>query len=187
MKTMLVFFAVFCSLATFGLSCPSCGQSMLVTDKYCPNCGKERNVESPKTIPHPSYDLSTYYHNTTDRGHGSGNGSSSTVGDRFTGTGRGMATVALSPLNIVRGVTTGFNWTKTLGASDGYVFIGIVGFTAVLGSFATCADAINGTFDMVSVGYYGDWLYDSRASGKPTPWIWERKWLSNQIPWIDRE
>ena len=201
MKTIVVFFVLFCSIATFGLSCPSCGQSMLVTDQFCPNCGKEKNVESPKSMPRPypsqvpmrrpfvesskSYTLQSS-HVPTYRTEASCDSSRGIVA-RLSGMGRGLVTVTFSPLNFFRGAAHGVKWISKTRATDGYVASGMLVVGTVTGTFAVVADIVNGSIDFASVGYYGDLLYDSPASRHPTPWIWERDWAANKFPWIDRK
>ena len=132
-------------------------------------------------------------------------GSSDGVGERLLGMGRGLATITLSPLNVFRGLATSYNWLVqsydsqkgdsfnlgNLGAVGAIIAGGVVSVYAAVGmtfgAVTTSADAINSSFDMVTIGYYGDWLYDSKGSGKPTPWVWERKWNTSAVPWINRE
>ena len=181
---------------------------MLDEDVFCPNCGWKK-PKIPKVSPermsptspqsNRQHLQSAYGNETVDRPE-SGDGLStesgdglSMVGDRCAGVGRGIATVALSPLNVFRGMVAGLCWTGAVfegGPNDGsalYLAMLLVPVGTVFSSFAICADAINGTFDVATGGYYGDWLYDSEASGKPTPWIWERKWNTGEIPWVDRK
>ena len=111
----------------------------------------------------------------------------------------------LSPFNVVRGVGAGLHGIfaadreaakggvngADLGPLGGVIAVGGISVFAaggaVCGAVTTCADAVNGILDTVSLGYYGDWLYDTRSSGRPTPWIWERKWYASEFPWIDRK
>lgn len=196
--------AFLCGTCFATWKCPKCHETNLDTDTYCPYCIQEINVQPsgqsstpPTTDPRPGYDHSHEY------------GDDSSVAlDRLAGTGRGLATIVLSPLNVARGVATGFNWLFSrdgapngsggssidggdLGPLGAVLAGGAISFCvaagATLGTITTCADVTNGTFDMISVGYYGDWLYDSEVSGKPTPWIWKRKWYSSQFPWINKE
>ena len=200
MKTIMTFAFFICSFTTFGFLCPNCAQYMLDGDAFCPNCGLEKSKipkVAPERIPPTSpqsnrqHLQSAYGKETEDRSE-SGD-SLSMVGDRCAGIGRGIATVALSPLNLFRGMVAGLCWTEAMdkGApKDGsalYLALLVVPVGTVFSSFVICADAINGTFDVATGGYYGDWLYDSEASGKPTPWVWERKWNTGEIPWIDRK
>ena len=194
--TITILLAMF-SLPLFALQCEWCHHPMLEDYLCCRNCGKEKGTHPPRP-----YD----FHDTEDD-------VSSAVIDKLAGTGRGLVTISLSPFNVVRGMGTGFHWLFSLGSSTqdsssestdgssidggdlgplGAVLAGgaisfCVAAGATLGTVTTCADVTNGTFDMISVGYYGDWLYDSEVSGKPTPWIWKRKWYSSQFPWINKE
>ena len=196
MKAIMTFIFFFCCCkATFGLLCPECSQYMLDEDKFCPNCGWEKRklpLETPRHYTPPAKPQSPAppYHEYV-KSQNSGKG----VGEHLAGTGRGFATVAFSPLNAVRGMVTGFCWTGAIveggnisdGKAIGYLAMVVVPVGTALSSFAICADVINGTLDMVTVGCYGDWLYDSELSDKPTPWVWERKWNTCEIPWINRK
>ena len=198
MNVKIVMVTLFCCNAyvLWGYSCPGCGGAMLNSDNFCQNCGRsrEQTVSQPVYRPvvrqsQPSYYSSgaNAYSNVSD--------SDFSLGDRLTGVGRGLATAALSPLNIFRGMTVGVCWTASVVESakiqDGqaimYLSLLTIPIGTALSSFATCADAINGTLDFGTAGYYGDWLYDSKAPGKPTPWIWERKWKTCEVPWIERK
>ena len=214
MKIITVFALVIGSLPAFGIQCTVCRQTLLERDKYCPNCGRER-YETPSAAPKPEIPASvsqpspppavqeqwrqTSYDNRPESGSADG------VGERLLGMGRGLATITLSPLNVFRGLTTSFNWLVQscdsqrsdsfnlghLGAVGAIIAGGVASVYAAVGvtfgSVTTCADVVNGSIDMVTVGYYGDWLYDSKESGKPTPWVWERKWNTSAVPWINRE
>ena len=154
---------------------------------------------SPSTSPRQSH-ISNYHCQ-------SGFGMSDGVCGRFLGMGRGIVAAALSPLNIIRGALTGASWAcEAAGLKrrfDGTYYapnnndvdaaIAVYMLNSitcpvgtVVGAFTTCADAINGVADLMSAGYYGDWLYDSNLKGHPTPWIWDREWRSSNIPWINR-
>ena len=218
MKIIAVFAFVIGSFTAFAIQCTMCGQTMLESDTYCTNCGRERYeappaVQKPRVpayVPQPSpppafqeQRRQTNYDNRSE------SESSDGVGERLLGMGRGVVTVTLSPLNVFRGVTTSFNCFFSDSSKDGSVsekgsfdagqlgplgavlaggvisICTVVGVT--LGSFTTCVDACNGVFDIGTVGYYGDWLYDSKERGKPTPWIWDRGWITKKVPWIDRK
>ena len=203
--------------------CPQCSEKILESNRFCPHCGwsfvaqdpvqsptpqpavspkpvpqpLESPVQKPTQVPaqQPSPDLySTARYSYHEHGHRQKYDSSVAL-DRMAGTGRGLSTLALSPLNVFRGMVTGLSWTGAVVDStklqDGqaimYLAILTVPVGTVFSSFAICADAINGTVDLISLGYYGDWLYDSKSSGHPTPWLWEREWNSSKIPWIDRK
>ena len=213
-KVLTVFSLVIGSFTAFGIQCTTCGQNMLESDKYCPNCGRERYEEPPavqkqempayvpQPSPPPAFQEQRYQTSYDNR---SEYGSSDGVGERLLGMGRGLSTITLSPLNVFRGLTTSFNWLGQsydsqksesfnlghLGAVGAIIAGGVVSVYAAVGvtfgSVTTCADVVNGSIDMVTVGYYGDWLYDSKESGKPTPWVWERKWNTSAVPWINRE
>ena len=158
--------------------CPNC--QMYRTKNYCPHCGTPQKTK-PSAL--------------------------SAVGARFAGMGRGLVTAGLSPLNCVRGALAGGAWScegagmvrnhdgtysnptpRDPGpefAAQTLIWV-CMPIGVVSSSFAICADAINGTLDIATLGYYGDWLYEGKQKGSPTPWIWERKWMSNEIPWIER-
>ena len=157
----------------------------------------ESPVQEPVQVPVQQPSPDPYYpamHSRYEHGRRRKYSSSSAL-DRLGGTGRGLTTAALSPLNVFRGMVTGLSWTEAIVNStklqDGQAIMYLAMLTVPAGtafsSFAICADAINGTLDMVSLGYYGDRLYESKSSGRPTPWIWEREWKSNKIPWINRK
>ena len=192
MKAIMTFTFFFCCLQTaFGLLCPQCSQYMLDGDKFCPNCGWEKRVPPPEAPRHyippaePKSNALPYHEYVKNQSSGN------CVGERLAGIGRGMATAILSPLNLFRGAGTGVSWTESIGGGGTVGLYGVGLFISVgtaFGSFATCADAINGSLDMVSCGYYGDWLYErDDEKGHPTPWVWKRKWKANAIPWIGRE
>ena len=196
MKAIMTFAFFFCCLqVAFGLLCPQCSQYMLDGDKFCTNCGWEKRAAPPEAPRHyiPPAETKSDAHPYHE--HVNNHRTGSRVGEHLAGTGRGLATVAFSPLNAVRGMVTGFYWTGAMveggnisdGKAIGYLAMAVVPVGTALSSFAICADAVNGTLDMLSVGCYGDWLYDSDSSGKPTPWIWERKWKTCEIPWINRK
>ena len=187
-KAIVISAFFFCCFASFGFPCPNCGESMLEEDNFCQNCGKHRGiVASPPSVGSQEQWRPSNYGNRYESSASDG------VGERLLGMGRGLATIVLSSLNVVRGMATGCAWIEASGLPNAggeamlYCAPVFISVGAAMGSFATCADAINGTLDMVSVGYYGDWLYDSEERGKPTPWIWERKWYASAIPWVDRE
>ena len=210
MKTILIFVCFFCCLTVFGFSCPDCGVPMRDGCRFCTNCGREKYeqvVDAPSPDSKPVQQTSSYRRYDTYNRYGHDDNSSSPVVDRLAGTGRGLVTTTLSPFNVFRGMATGFHWLFSdsghserqqggisvgdlgplgaaicAGAISGCAAIGVT-----LGAITTGADVINGTFDMLSVGYYGDWLYDSKGVGNPTPWIWEREWYTGKMPWINRK
>lgn len=190
-KTILVI-TIFPCFTAFGSVCGHCGGILLSGDRYCHVCGMERYESVVSNEPEYNYSAN----------------SSSGAADRLAGMGRGFVTTVFSPLNVVRGTATGWKWLVSgaesqTAANTGGITIGdlgpigaaiaggaisvCVGTGMTFGAFTTCVDAINGTLDMITAGYYGDWLYDSKESGQPTPWIWERKWYSSRFPWIGRE
>lgn len=201
-KGITAFALVIGSFTVFGAQCRSCGIDILENDKFCPNCGRERYEETlavqkpeiPAHVPQPSH-LPAFQEQWRQKNYDNQfeSGSSDGVGEHLLGMGRGLVTTVLSPLNIVRGMVTGCLWIEASGlpnAGGEAILYGSPFFIAVgaaMGSFATCADAINGSLDMVTAGYYGDWLYDSKGSGKPTPWVWEREWDTSAVPWINRK
>ncbi len=205
MKTMSATIMILSAMACvplFALQCAWCNQPMQEDYLCCRNCGKEKGTHPPEAkhqepVYMPAYvspekntpvvqDYGTY------RGYSYRDDAFSGFGGHLAGMGRGLATTSLAPLNFVRGMGSGCAWIDSVNMSNaggeavlygGILFISV---GAVMGTFATCADVINGVLDTVSVGFYGNWLYDSAESGRPTPWIWERKWLDNGIPWINR-
>lgn len=185
-----------CSVSEHALAgwiCPNC--QMYRTKKFCTRCGAPQPTKLPARS--ARYSSSPTY----------SSGFLSNVGERFAGMGRGLVTVGLSPLNCIRGALVGGAWScegagmvrnhdgtysnptpRDPGpefAAQTLIWV-CLPIGVVSSSFATCADAINGTLDVATLGYYGDWLYEGKQKGSPTPWIWERKWMSNEIPWIDR-
>ena len=168
--------------------CPNCKEILLDAEMICPYCPVDQSIK----------------HEIDSHGEEPDSVVMSTVLNRLEGMGRGIVTTALSPLNIIRGMATGLSWLSSadntskkdsfdagqlgpLGAvlAGGVISVCIAG-GVVVGTVTTCTDAVDGVIDFGSAGLYGDWLYDSKASGKPTPWIWERKWVE-KIPWIDRK
>lgn len=184
--------------------CPYCGQVLIVQPEPL-------SPQTSQSVPAPSYSpiqqIQPSDYSYDEHHHHEPEAVEFSLVDRFGGMGRGLVTITLSPFNVVRGVGTGLHWifadrdTATvnesgingadLGPLGGVIAIGGISIFAaggaVCGMVTTCADAVNGVLDTVSIGYYGDWLYDSKWKGTPTPWIWERKWWSNEFPWIDRE
>lgn len=189
-------------LPLFALRCAWCNQPMQDDYLVCGNCGKEKGTRPPEmerqkpaygpadTSPTPPapvvQDYGAYSH------YGYRDDTFSGFGGHLAGMGRGLATITLSPLNIVRGMGTGCAWTDSVGVANAggeailYCSLFFISVGAATGTFATCADVINGVLDTVSAGFYGNTIYASKEPGRPTPWIWERKWLDNGIPWIDR-
>ena len=188
-------FLVICSVAISAQAewlCPNC--QAYVKKSFCTRCGMAKPLS---TIVGTSQRDSAY--SSSPRFW-------SNVGDRLAGVGRGVVTATLAPLNFVRGMMTGGAWAfEAAGcprSADGTYSVNrsrpgqefavqtYIWFTipvgAAAGSFSACADLVNGTLDTVTLGCYGDWLYESDNEGKPTPWIWERKWRTSRIPWIDR-
>lgn len=169
--------------------CPNCKEILLDAEMICPYCPADLSIKR-ETDSHSKEPDSVAL---------------SAVINRLGGMGRGIVTTALSPLNIIRGMATGLSWLSStdnaskkdsfdagqlgpLGAAlaGGAISVCIVG-GVVVGTITTCTDAVDGVIDFGSAGFYGDWLYDSKASGNPTPWIWERKWVEKKMPWIDRK
>lgn len=215
MKAVMIFVSLAFSLSAFGFACRSCGEPMGDGDNFCQNCGRAKYENDPERfkpkepvyVPQPAPALPQEQSQPYSYRHRYQSYSTDGIGERLSGMGRGLVTTALSPLNVIRGISTGCHWLFSddtasqneqggitlghLGAVGGLIAGSVISVFvatgATLGTITTCADAINGTFDMVSVGYYGDWLYDSKGSGRPTPWIWERKWYTGEFPWIGRE
>ena len=185
--------------------CPYCGQILIVQPKPTPPQARPQIPASPpyRSIhqTQPSYySRDEYHHHESDAGEFS-------LVDRLGGMGRGIITAVLSPLNVIRGALVGASWAcESAGLkrrSDGTYYapnnsdvdaaLGAYMLNhvtcpvgTVVGAFTTCADAVNGVVDLISAGYYGDWLYDSNLKGHPTPWVWEREWKTTNIPWINR-
>ena len=211
METKVVMMMLLCcnALVLWGVSCPGCGNAMLDNDNFCQNCGRSREEKPVKKqapppmrqpVSQPVYrpvvrQAQPSYHPSRPNGYSNRSGGEFSFGDRLGGIGRGLSTAVISPLNLFRGMTVGVCWTASMveGANiqDGQAVMYLSLLTIPVGtafsSFAICADAINGVVDFGTAGYYGDWLYDSTESGKPTPWIWERKWKTCDVPWIERK
>lgn len=160
----------------------------------------------------PSSSESQWRRHNSNYHYQSCSGLSDGVGGRFLGMGRGIVTTVLSPLNIIRGALTGASWAcesagsalqrrpdGTYQAAPGHendvsaaLTVQVVAYATIpagtaIGAVTTCADAVNGAVDLITLGYYGDWLYDSKdIEGNPTPWIWRRSWRSPEIPWINK-
>lgn len=196
MKESKSIVVIACSLllasTAFAELCPRC--HIYVAGNYCRRCGTQKpsltvvQAKQSESAPVLSENLGPAF------------------GDRLAGFGRGIVTAALAPLNFIRGMMSGGAWAfEAAGCprnSDGtysvdrtgpgqefaiqtYIWFTLPVGTAA-GSFCACADLVNGTLDTVTLGYYGDWLYKSINEGEPTPWIWERKWMTPEIPWINR-
>lgn len=99
------------------------------------------------------------------------------------GMGRGLATLIMSPLNYIRGLSYVQNVSKgweTDGAESGLAKIFAIPMI-VFETVPFVADVIDGALDVVSFGYYGDWLY---GDGKNSPWWFERD--DKVFPWIQK-
>lgn len=197
LSSMVILFAM-SSIPLRAVQCAWCNQPMLEDDQYCHNCGKGKSTQPPVIRSQVPVDVAKpvvrgydAYH--SNRQYGYESDPYTGFGGHLAGMGRGLSTTSLSALNVVRGMGTGCAWIESVGLHKAggeavlYCSPFFISVGTVMGVFATCADVINGVFDLISVGYYGNWLYDSNESGRPTPWIWERKWYDNEIPWINRK
>lgn len=99
------------------------------------------------------------------------------------GMGRGLATLCMSPLNYIRGLSYIQNvsdgW-ETNGAESGVAKIFAIPMI-VFETVPLVADIVDGALDVVSFGYYGDWLYGDE---KYSPWWFDRDDTSS--PWIQK-
>lgn len=118
--------------------------------------------------------------------------------DCLSGMGRGLLTALFSPMSVFRGMGWGCGVVQE-GLNKGQdpnnpttAFLGMMMVYpgAAMGLFGTCADIINGTLDMVTLGSYGEWLYRPEGAHPPTPWFWERDWYDvgewPAFPWITK-
>lgn len=179
-------------LACLGLSadlnCVNCGAVVQGNDAFCASCGKRLTspVEVEEQLSPTSYRQMQAANNGGDK--------SFSLLDRFAGMGRGLLTTVFSPMCLLRGMdyggslVTGGKEVDNLFTAMGAELMMFPG--VALGSVSMCADVINGSFDLLSLGYYGDWLYTPETEHSPTPWFWERKWDYSDgrfdFPWITK-
>ena len=99
------------------------------------------------------------------------------------GMGRGLATLCMSPLNYVRGLTyiqnVSSGWEMN-GAESGVAKIFAIPMI-VFETVPFVADIVDGSLDFMSFGYYGDWLY---GDGKYSPWWFDRD--DKVFPWLQK-
>lgn len=99
------------------------------------------------------------------------------------GMGRGLATLCMSPLNYIRGFSyiqnVSAGW-ETNGAESGVAKIFAIPMI-VFETVPFAADIVDGALDVVSFGYYGDWLYGDE---KYSPWWFDRD--DKVFPWIQK-
>ena len=99
------------------------------------------------------------------------------------GMGRGIATLCMSPLNYIRGFSyiqnVSAGW-ETNGAESGVAKIFAIPMI-VFETVPFAADIVDGALDVVSFGYYGDWLY---GDDKYSPWWFDRD--DKVFPWIQK-
>lgn len=99
------------------------------------------------------------------------------------GMGRGLATLCMSSLNYIRGFSyiqnVSAGW-ETNGAESGVAKIFAIPMI-VFETVPLAADIIDGALDIVSFGYYGDWLY---GDDKYSPWWFDRD--DKVFPWIQK-
>lgn len=163
--------------------CFRCSKTVPDTDRFCPHCGQTLLADAPPPRPqNPPPPAPSPRPRTT-----APDDPAQDAVDRAAGMGRGLVTIVCSPLNFIRGASLGAKWASSSRANDGYAACGLVLIGSLTGTFAVCADVINGTLDVATFGLYGDRLYTPRTSGKPTPWVWERDWTSGKFPWIDKK
>lgn len=99
------------------------------------------------------------------------------------GMGRGLATLCMSPLNYIRGFSyiqnVSAGW-ETNGAESGVAKIFAIPMI-VFETVPTATDIVDGALDVISFGYYGDWLY---GDDKYSPWWFDRD--DKVFPWIQK-
>lgn len=165
-------------LVSLGLSadlhCINCGAAVQGNDAFCASCGKRltRPVEVEEEPLPTSCRQIQVANNGRDKPF--------SLLERFAGMGRGLLTAVFSPMCLLRGMdyggslVTGGKEVDNLFTAMGAELMMIPG--VALGSVGMCADVIDGVADLISFGYYGDWLYCPETAHSPTPWFWERKW-----------
>ena len=168
--------------------CMNCGAVVQESDAFCASCGKRqtRPVEVEEQPSATSYRQMQVASNGVDKPF--------SLLERFAGMGRGLLTAVFSPMCLLRGMdyggslVTGGKEVDNLFTAMGAELMMFPG--AALGSVSMCADVIDGCFDLLSLGYYGDWLYNPKTEHSPTPWFWERKWDYSDgrfdFPWITK-
>lgn len=179
-------------LVSLGLSadlhCINCGAAVQGNDAFCASCGKRltRPVEVEEEPLPTSCRQIQVANNGRDKPF--------SLLERFAGMGRGLLTAVFSPMCLLRGMdyggslVTGGKEVDNLFTAMGAELMMIPG--VALGSVGMCADVIDGVADLISFGYYGDWLYCPETAHSPTPWFWERKWDYSDgridFPWITK-
>lgn len=176
------------SMTASEVGCVNCGAAVQESDAFCARCGKRltRPVEVEEQFSPTSYRQMQVASNGGDKAF--------SLLERFAGMGRGLLTAVFSPMCLLRGMdyggslVTGGKEVDNLFTAMGAELMMIPG--VALGSVGMCADVIDGVADLISFGYYGDWLYCPETAHSPTPWFWERKWDYSDgridFPWITK-